>query len=557
MDRPTRQLLGGRQKSIRTRQAILLAQLLIEQLASWQETCKQSSVVSLPTFAAIAPAASAETQSFFPMLCQGSSTQGVSNGNSTPQNETNSSVIGNALSWDSQRQMLVELSSIETIQVESLASPAGSLNALTSTDAYRFQPAGSGFVVISSNTPNSAAVPVPAAPIKDAAAQFTVPSSPTVAQSILDMQAVPVPQADLRPNQVTETRTESPGEPVTATQASTRKIFSWASFFTSKPLDEAHGPASGQNSSPLSASSPEQQTSYLLSSSNSPADSSQIGRAAIPPIVSASPVADASATGSGLDLTSGLDSATTSPIVGTRATQAASVLPALAIAGNATSPAATPKAKRNLPADTKDKTPLLDQVGLPGESFLPFADPAPFQGGTVKAASQPARSAINADTPPLSTGSSPAISPTPIGGGTGLLAADAPPRMSSTTFHSSSPCDRRIRLLPTGRRYPPILAMMRVRPAQPCRLVPSYRVRHPLPRDRIPKLPSPSMVAPARSPSGTVRIPRTWGLPTCRHNQQVRPGRWLRPLKYFPRPWRHTRCSDRRLPPQVFRRDRR
>lgn len=385
-------------------------------------------MVSLPTFAAIAPAASAETQSIFPMLYQGSSTQGVSNGNSTPQNETSSSVIGNALSWDSQRQMLAELSSIETTQVEILALPAGSLSALTSTDAYRFQPAGSGFVSVSSKTPNAPAVPVSAASIKDASAQFTVPSSPAMAQSILDMQAVAVLQADLPPVQVTEPKTKSPGEPITATQTSTRNILSWVSFSSSKPLDEAQSPASSQNSSPLSGSPPERQTNKLLSSSISPAGSSLIGRAAISSIVSASPAAGASATGSGLDLTSGLEAATTSSIVSARASQAASVLPAPPIARNAISPGATPKAKRNLPADTEDKTPLFDRTGLPGESFLPLADPAPFQGGTVKAASQPARSAINADTPLLSSGISPAIPPTAIYGRTGLLAGDAAPQ---------------------------------------------------------------------------------------------------------------------------------
>ena len=404
----------------------MLAQLLTERLAGWQETCKQGSVVSLPTFARLAPAAPADTQSVLSMLYQGSYAQGVSNGDATVQNETISSVIGNALSWDSQRQMHAELSSIETIQVESLALPANSPGVLTSTDAYRFESARSGLAFISSNTANAPVVPVSAASVKDAEAQITLPSSPGMALSILDMQGGAVSQAGLRPSQVTEPKTESVGEPIASSlPAAKRNIFSLVSFSSSIPLDKAQGAPNSPPPSPLLGTSPEQPTSDLLPSSDSPASSSQPGQEAIASTVSRGPVDGASTVGSGSQRTSGLEAATTNPAVNARASQAASVLPALPIVEGPTPSPVAPKVKRNSPVDADGQTSLLDQTHSLGEAFLPVAERASmFQVSAVKTASEPAGRATSAETPLPSSGANPAHC---IDSGTGLRAGDVAP----------------------------------------------------------------------------------------------------------------------------------
>jgi len=421
----------------------MLVRLLIERLAGWQETCKQVSVVNLPTFAGLAPAASLETRSILSMLYQGSCAQGVSNGNATAQNETNSSLIGSALSWDLQRQMHAELSSIETTPVETPASPAGSLGVLMSTDAYRFESARSGLGCIASNTANSAVMPPSAAPTKDTTSQITLPSSPAMALSILDMQPAAnatgtrleafageaAPQADLRPSQVAEHIPESTGEPIASSpQAPNRNISSWVSFSPSIPRGDAQGPASNQSASPLSGTYPQQQTLDLLPSRGSPSGSLPTGHQEVDTTISRGPMASASTAGSGSPPPS-IDAAAANLAVSARASQAASVPPALAVLGEPVTPSATQKVKRNVPALSDGQVFLMDRTHPPIESGAPVGDQASeFQTTTVKMSNELGPNATSAAGPLASSATTPVLPSTAVGSWTRLRTGDATPQ---------------------------------------------------------------------------------------------------------------------------------
>ncbi len=211
--------------------------LLMERLAHWLATCRLNSVVSVPIVARLAQAASAESQPVLSLPFRGSTAQGVSNGNPTAQNETSSSVIGNAPSWDSQRQMHVELSSIQTTQIESIAFPTSPIRMLTSTDAHRFESKGSGLVSIAGKLATSPIGLVLPGPTQASGTQITAPSSPGMTLSIQDMQSASAQYAEVLPGQVTGSASESVRQPVPAATVSDSSIFPWVSFsYSDHPL---------------------------------------------------------------------------------------------------------------------------------------------------------------------------------------------------------------------------------------------------------------------------------------------------------------------------------
>ncbi len=351
-------------------------------------------MVSLPTFAGLAPGASAETQSVHSILYQGSNAQAVSNGNPTARNETNSSVIGNALAWDSQRQMHAELSSIETTQVGSIASPASSLRTLTSAGPYRFESAWSGLASISSNLGKSPVVLVSAGAAKETTAPITTPSSPGMVLSILDMKGGSGPLVDLRPAQVAE-QTESVGEAIPSTPASSSQIFSWASFSSPEPatLNETQAVAIGQ-SPVLPVSLPGQLTSAL-------------------PLSNAVQMAGSNS-GSLLQRTPSERASTAKPAANSPADQPASVLSPLEMV--------TPSNASPVAPDAKPDLPTFDEPTAPRDHALMF------QVAAVKTASEPSGSSACADRQLANSGTTPASTTTGISSAAGLPAGDATPR---------------------------------------------------------------------------------------------------------------------------------
>src|SRR5208283_6062053 len=149
-----------------------------------------------------------------------------------------------------------------------------------------------------------------------------------------------------RPSQVAEHIPESTGEPIASSpQAPNRNISSWVSFSPSIPRDDAQGPASNQSASPLSGTYPQQQTLDLLPSRDSPSGSLPTGHQEVDTTISRGPMASASTAGSGSPPPS-IDAAAANPAVSARASQAASVPPALAVLGEPVTPSATQKVKR-------------------------------------------------------------------------------------------------------------------------------------------------------------------------------------------------------------------
>jgi Flagellar hook-length control protein FliK len=364
---------------------------MIERLKRWQGTCKESNVVSLSTFAGLLPAA-AETQSVFSTLNQVLYPQGVSKGSATDQNETTSSAIGNALSWDSQRQMYAELSSMEPIHLESLPQPPSSPGVLTSTDAYRFASAQSGSASIPSNTADSRAMPASNAPINDATTQKVAPGLPGVALSILDMQGGTSRQApDLSPAQSSEPKATSVDEPIVPSSVtSSCSMLAWAPLLNSAPpaLDETEAPIDVQ-------------------------------AVASPPVVGPQP-------------TPGGKASIAKPALSSQTSRPASVPAALASVPPSTTYPVAPKAKR-------DSSSLA-------ASLLPVGGGASmFQASAIKTANAPAFNATSAEPPSLSGSPEPAIASTVVGGGIGPLTGDAISQSAvdhlsfELTLHAQSP----------------------------------------------------------------------------------------------------------------------
>ena len=339
-------------------------------------------MISLPTFAGLAPAAATETQSVLSMLYQRSYAQSVPNEGASAHNETRSSITGNALSWDSQRQMHAELSLMETVPAGSLSVPANLPGALTSTDAHRFESAALGLVSISPNPADSPVMSVrdvPAAQIKDATAPIIPPSSPGIALSILDLQAGTVYQADL---------------PQTEDQAA-----------SSEPGQEATESVSPPRSPPISQ----------LEAS----------------IVSLDPVAPAIPIGLGSKRTSGGKASIPKSAISAQASQAASDLSVLAIVPQPTTSPIASRAKRDLPSNAGYQTlntlfaspsapSIPDRTHTLDESVLAVADHvATFPSTTVKTASQLAANPTSAE---------PTIASTAVGTGAWSRTGDASPQ---------------------------------------------------------------------------------------------------------------------------------
>ncbi len=369
-------------------------ELRIERPERWQGNCKRVSVVSLPTFAGLAPAASAETQTVHSILYQGSYAQAVSNGNPSAQNETSSSVIGNALAWDSQRQMHAELSSIGTTRAESIASPASSLRMLTSVGPDHSESAWSGLASISSNLAKPPVMLVSAGAAKETTAPITTPSSPGMALSILDMKGGAGCQADLRPGQAAEPKTESAHESTLSAPASSSQIFSWASFSSSEPasLNETQAVAIGQSPA-LRVSLPGQLTSALPLSNEVQMAGSNPGS-----LLQRTPAGRASAA----------KPATNSP-----ADQPAVLSPLEMVTTSNSSPVAP---------DAKPDLPTFDEPTAPRDHALMFQVPA------VKTASGPSGNSAFADRQLASSGTNRAGPTTDISSAAGLPAGDATPQ---------------------------------------------------------------------------------------------------------------------------------
>ncbi len=390
-------------------------------------------MVSLNTFAELT-AASAETQSVLSMLYRGGYTKGVSNGNTAVRNETSSSLIGTELSWDSQRRMHAELSSIVTTPVESLASPPSSLCVLTPTDAYRFEPARSG---LTSSTPNTAASPVvagrdvQASQIEPTPLPAVLPSSSSSVLSILDLQSRTVRQTEIPQAQAAEAEATSGAEPGAASPfPSSGGIFSWACFPSSIPgaPREAEVPAARQCAPPLSASSGQAVPVSLQPNSASTASSEPGSEASAPAQPKGSVISQLDAS------TVSLVPAEVSPINGLSSQRIPVGRASMAKPSASAQPTQGFYVTFSIPAVSQPETSPIaptikrDSASI-SESPLPVSDQAAgLERTQVKSSNQLAANATSAEQPLPSGITDPAITSTAVGSGIGLRTGNETPQ---------------------------------------------------------------------------------------------------------------------------------